>query len=368
MLDLKLKFKPSTDGRRNWMSPSPLTDLFWNVTRSCNFRCGICFTDSGTPAGGELTTEEALAAIDAAAAAGVRNIIISGGEPFLRPDIERLLEHMAGHDIVARIATNGSRLDDARLKRLKERTKVQSFQISVDSLNPDVYERIHGVSRRFLDKALDAMARIQIHGFHATASSRVTPDTLPGLSALMRHARDRGWATLTLHLPVPTRRSQDTFAEGADLMALLEPLLEEFAALEPRGVVETYIPWAEHHPVARRLSRRVRFTHRGCRAGRDRLTVGPDGALTPCVCLDVPEAVIGNIRTDDLRKVFAESPLCRLFRDPQGAGICSDCRHLGICGGGCRASAWASSGSFLSLDRQCPLRRAAGCAPRPPSA
>jgi radical SAM protein with 4Fe4S-binding SPASM domain len=357
VLDLKLKFTPSHESARNWMAPSPLQKLYWNVTRACNFRCSICFTDAGVADPNEMSSAEALAAIDAAAAAGVRDIIISGGEPFERPDIERLLEHMGARGITARIATNGSRLDDDRLRRLKERTRVTSFQISVDTLDPLAYARIHGVSADYLDTALAAMERVARHGFHATASARLTPDTLPGLPDLLRLAHDRRWATLTIHLPVGTRRACDSFPPGTDQMALLEPLLAAFAELERHWLVETYIPWAERDATVRRLSDRIRFVHCGCRAGRDRLCVGPDGALTPCVCLDVPDAVVGNIRTDDLRRVFAEAPLCRLFRAPKEHGICADCGYVDRCGGGCRAMAWARGGTFLARDMDCPLLR-----------
>lgn len=355
MLDLKLKFTPSHASARDWMAPSPLKKLFWNVTRACNFRCGICFTNSGgAAADGELTTEEALAAVDAAAAAGVGDIIISGGEPFLRPDIERILERMAERDITARIATNGSRQDDDLLRRLKRRTRVKSFQISVDSLDPQVYDLIHGVPVRFLETALDAMERIGRHGFHATASARVTPRRCPvfppccGKRTIAGGPRSPCTCRCRRVAPkASSRRRRICWSSSRPCWK------------------NSYIPWAEYHPAIRRLSDRVPFVHCGCRAGRDRLTLGLDGALTFCVCLDVPEAVVGNIRTDDLRRVFADAPLCRLYRDPIGEGICADCRHADRCGGGCRASAWSATGSFHAPDPGCPLLRhpAASCAP-----
>jgi len=87
MLDIKLKLKPGHTGERAWMEPSPLRTLFWNVTYACNYGCPICFTDGGSAHPDELTTGEALEAVQKASEAGVGDILISGGEPFQRKDL-----------------------------------------------------------------------------------------------------------------------------------------------------------------------------------------------------------------------------------------------------------------------------------------
>ena len=95
MLDIKLKLTPGHTTERSWMEPSPLKTLFWNVTCACNYRCPICFTDSAERRANELTTDEADAMLRQAHAAGVHDFIISGGEPFVRPDMLELLRRMA---------------------------------------------------------------------------------------------------------------------------------------------------------------------------------------------------------------------------------------------------------------------------------
>ncbi|HWR97879.1 MAG TPA: SPASM domain-containing protein, partial [Candidatus Methanoperedens sp.] len=150
---------------------------------------------------------------------------------------------------------------------------------------------------------------------------------------------------------------RDAWAADADLLALLEPAFEHFLGGE-HWLVETYIPWAPLHPLLRRLAERVRVVHRGCSAGRDRLTVNPGGVLSPCVCLDVAEAGIGNVREHDLATIFASAALCEVFRKPGEHGVCADCSLLPSCGGGCRAAAFALTGSLRGEDGSCPVRRA----------
>jgi radical SAM protein with 4Fe4S-binding SPASM domain len=358
MLDVKLKLKAGHTSERAWMESSPLKTLFWNVTYACNFRCGICFTDAGQSLPGELTAREALEAVDRIHAAGIRDVLISGGEPFARPDLVDILERMARFDIVTRIASNGSLLDDVLLRRLRERALVRSFQISLDTVDPEIYAEVHGTEPGMLDKVLANVDLIREHGFHTTTSVRLTPRSLPGIPDLLDMAVRRDWATVTVHLPVHTRRVKDAFPQDADVFSLLEPVFDYFCALPRKWLVETYIPWAEYHPAVRRLEKRIKVVHRGCRAGRDRLTIHPTGALSPCVCMDVPGAYYGNIRDIDLREAFRDSPVCSILRDPRTLGICSDCGNSERCGAGCRAAALALGGRIDAEDRSCPVRQA----------
>ena len=339
------------------MSPSPLKTLFWNVTYACNHRCGICFTDSGVARVAELDTQEALALVREARDVGIRDILISGGEPFLRADIVDILSRMGESEITARIASNGSLLDRELLSRLKAETLTRSFQISLDTVDPRVYAVIHGASADTHGRVLRNLGMIRDMGFHTTVSVRLTPLTLPGIPALLDAALREGWATVTVHCPLHTNRADGAFGQGVDQLSLLEPVLGHFERLERRWLIETYIPWAEYHPVIRRFEGRIRFIHRGCRAGRDRLTVNPTGKLSPCVCLDVPAARIGDVRKDRLGDVFAASPLCGLFRNPGRHGICVDCSVLDRCGGGCRAAAYVISGRLDGQDEACPVRK-----------
>lgn len=363
MLDVKLKFRPGHSEERDWMSPSPLKALFWNVTYGCNYRCGICFTDSGKARHAELDTDEALSLVREAHDAGVRDILISGGEPFMRGDLVDILIRMGKLGISARIASNGSLLDRELLSRLKSETLTRSFQISLDTVDPRAYAVVHGTAPDMLPLVLRNLGLIRDIGFHTTVSVRLTPLTLPRIPALLDMALREGWATVTVHYPLHTSRAEGAFDKGDDLLSLLEPVFEHFERLDRHWLAETYIPWAEYHPVVRRLESRIRFVHRGCRAGRDRLTVNPTGMLSPCVCLDVPAAHIGDVRKDLLEDVFAASPLCDLFRNPGRYRVCADCSVLDRCGAGCRAAAYALTGRMDGQDEVCPVRRALPGAP-----
>ena len=360
MLDVKFKISPGHTSERAWMDPSPLKTLFWNITYACNYRCSICFTDSGPFGSNELTTSEALAVADKIGAAGVGDVLISGGEPFMRKDLLEVLARLARFGVTARIASNGSLLDRGIIARLRDETMAKSFQVSLDTLDPDLYAQLHACPPDRLTDVVANARLIQEFGFHTTVSVRLTPQTLDGIPALLDLAVREGWPTVTVHLPIHTRRVQGAYPQDADLIALLDPAFRHFAGLQRRWLVETYIPWVEYHPVIRRWSKSLKIINRGCRAGRDRLTINPEGHLSPCVCMDRPEAYCGHALKDDLVAVFRDSPVCRLLRSPREHGLCPDCANIDSCGGGCRAAALALSGRLDADDLSCPVRARRG--------
>ena len=357
MLDVKFKIKPGHSSERTWMRPAPLKTLFWNVTYACNYHCGICFTDAGHPYSDELTTQEAMDMISKAQAAGIQDIIISGGEPFLRKDMVTILTHMANLGISARIASNGSLLTDELLSQLRHETITKSFQISLDTLDPTLYGEIHGTPPDSLHSILSTLRRIHEHGFHTTVSVRLTPQTLPGILKIMDNAYAEGWSTVTIHCPLNTQRSNGALPQETDFLTLLRPAFEHFCALPHRWLIETYIPWAQYHPVVKRFQEHIRFVHRGCSAGRDHLTINPSGWILPCVCLDTQVAYVGNVRQDDLADVFHNSPICDMMRHPEKHGICVNCSNVSTCGGGCRTAAFVLTGRLDGQDKSCPIWR-----------
>lgn len=357
MLDIKLKLKPGHTGEREWMEPSPLKTLFWNITYACNYRCGICFTEAGSRRPDELTTREALDLVRAARAAGVEDIIISGGEPFMRPDLVNILSRMKDLGISARIASNGSLLTEKLLDRLQRDKLTRSFQISLDTLDPGLYDDFHGTPPGTLERVIATLRQIRDRGFHTTISVRLTPRTLPGIPRLLDFASAEGLPTVSIHKLIHTGRAEGAFPQDEDVISRLDPVFEHFCSLHRYWLVEINIPWAEYHPVFRRLQKRVRVVYRGCRAGRDRLTIQPSGWISPCVCMDVEAAYLGNVRRDDLSEAFNRSPLCEIMRRPWDYGICPDCANVKRCGGGCRAVAYALTGELDGQDRSCPVWR-----------
>jgi cyclic pyranopterin phosphate synthase len=123
----------------------PITYLRVSVTDKCNLRCVYCMPESGLPwleRNELLSYEEIVAIVRAAASAGVRAVRLTGGEPLVRRNLERLIEGIAAVPGIEDIAlsTNAVLLEE-QLPALVA-AGLRRVNISLDTLREDRFEQI----------------------------------------------------------------------------------------------------------------------------------------------------------------------------------------------------------------------------------
>src|SRR5690242_7707755 len=110
--------------------------------RRCNLACSYCneFDDFSKP----VPTEVMFERLDKLAALGTTAIIISGGEPLMHPDIEKIIARIRHHKMLACMITNGYLLTEERIKKLN-RAGLEYMQSSIDNVNRDEVskQRLH---------------------------------------------------------------------------------------------------------------------------------------------------------------------------------------------------------------------------------
>lgn len=119
-------------------------ELRLSVTDRCNFRCVYCL-DPGVrfaPAEDVLTTSELARVARVCATLGITKVRLTGGEPTLHPELDRIIAGVADAGITDIAATtNGSRLSDENLSRWKA-AGLRRLTISLDSVDPERFGRV----------------------------------------------------------------------------------------------------------------------------------------------------------------------------------------------------------------------------------
>jgi len=112
----------------------------------CNLRCEMCnfWKKKG---GRELEKEDFYKVMNELFDMHTPMISFSGGEPFLRKDIFELVKY-ASNNAVVHIASNGTRITGTIAKRIRE-LEVDGVSISLDSSNPEIHNKIRGVTNSF---------------------------------------------------------------------------------------------------------------------------------------------------------------------------------------------------------------------------
>lgn len=308
--------------------------VYVHVTGNCNFSCVGCYSHSGgVRSAHDLPTEDWQAMLAKLGGAGVRELVVSGGEPFLRDDLASLVSCAKGSGIgEVVVLTNGSLVTAARL--LEMAGSLDRLSLSIDRL-PDgtrasvrsdlSWERARGVldAAREAGVAVSLLATLHAGNAGEVSAYRAVADELGvgiGFSLLSGDVAELGAF-------VPTDEQLEGLACG------------EFSA-----------------SGAGSLLPREASARRSCGAGVHELSVAADGRVFPCHMLHCDELCMGNLLDDSVASILA-GPMGRRFAS---LGVdefegCRACELRYLCAGGCRARGYLSGRGLNAKDPYCAL-------------
>jgi radical SAM protein with 4Fe4S-binding SPASM domain len=296
------------------------------VTYDCNFSCRQCQVNANRKRVNQLTLPEITRLIQDIKEAGVRHLIISGGEALTRADIFDILE-VAENTGIPRItlATNGYLVGKYR-KELAS-VRIDRVVISIDDVG-EINDAIRGRNGAF-QYALEALDIFRDIG---VKSREVNTTVFPGaVSRMEKLAEYIGVSSATnwiLGILIPIGRASllenNTF-EDSELMDLIE-LIKKLRTVMPvelnshTGYMKNYFKDITSEPFF-------------CRAGREVCAINPDGEVVPCNMTTDIKFSLGNIREKHFKEIWREG--FREFRKSEYPQECKKCEFLAGCGGGC---------------------------------
>ena len=336
--------------------------VFWESTAACNLRCAHCRRlEAGGSGDAEMTTEQARRLIDSAAELGRPIFVFSGGEPLLRGDWEALAAHARARGLPTALATNGTLIDDALAGRIAA-AGFGRVSVSLDAAEAKAHDAFRGVGGAF-EAAVAGVEALRRAGVAVQINTTIFAGNADQLDALYELAEGLGAAALHLFVLVPVGCGLELAEDDQISPRQCEEILQWLCRRQASGPLElraTCAPmyyrvaaqWLEKTPPAAGAERvRAGLRSRGCLAGIAVIFVSHAGDVFPCGYLPLK---CGNVLRDDLREIWADSPLLGELRNfDLLAGKCGRCEFKAACGG-CRARALAATGEWLVPDPLCP--------------
>ncbi len=158
-----------------------------SVTDRCQFSCSYCRGKGGIflPEKNLLTGDEISRLVRIFEKMGTRKIRMTGGEPLVRKDSVSIIEKI--HDLGLRtgLTTNGLRLKEILPK---VRGKLDSVNVSLDTINPGTFERISGMPGKFLGVVTDSITATKKEGFPIKLNSVVIRENENEITDLLDYA------------------------------------------------------------------------------------------------------------------------------------------------------------------------------------
>lgn len=340
-------------------SEKPVRMIAWEVTRRCNLDCLHCRAAAGCgPFTGELSTAESKKLIDDICRTASPVIILTGGEPLLRPDIYDLAAYGTARGLRMVMATNGTLVDAAVAKNLI-RSGIGRVSISIDGKDAAAHDTLRGVPGAFAG-AMKGIAALKGAGMEFQINTTVTADNLGEIKDILRLAVDVGAAAHHIFLLVPTGRGRKLASRtitAADYENTLMWFHEQSitCGIQLKATCAPHYFRILHQQKGRRSGTgkpqgQFHESSRGCLGGISFCFISHQGIVQPCGYLEI---ACGDIRREDFPVIWKNSEVFGNLRDTgRYKGKCGRCRFVKVCGG-CRARAYEATGDYLAEEPLC---------------
>ena len=339
--------------------------VIWEATRACALACVHCRADAipcRDPR--ELTTTEAFQLLDQIRGFGPKPplLVITGGDPMLRPDLVALVAYATTHGLTVGLTPSGTAAaTPARLRQLKA-AGLSRIAVSLDGPDPathDAFRRVRGSyawTMRIIEAAADLGLALQIN-------STISRMTRPHLERLADRVAEFPLALWALFFLIRTGRGSSLEQVTAEECEEILNYLYDLSLKVPFGIKTTEAPhyqrvvWEREErrvkaglPSAEVTRRRQLRSPRSVNDGNGFVFVDHVGNICPSGFLPVPR---GNIRTSRLADVYRADEVFGRLRNPNALlGRCGRCQFREICGGS-RSRAFAATGALTASDPLC---------------
>lgn len=332
----------------------------WETTRRCNLSCVHCRASAEDHVyENELGTRASLTLLDQIREVGQPIIILTGGEPLLRPDIFEIASHGTAIGLRMVMAPNGTLITPETAMKMKE-SGIKRISVSIDGATRERHDAFRGVAGAF-DGAMNGIAHAKKAGVEFQVNTTITKANLEEIPKILALAEELGAVAHHIFLLVPTGRGKYIIDQEINAQEY-EKTLNWFYDQTDKTPLQLKATCAPHYyrilrQRAREDGKKVTFeTHgldavtRGCLAGTGFCFISHTGIVQTCGFLDV---VCGDITKSTFKDVWEHSEVFNNLRNFKNlGGKCGQCNYKSVCGG-CRARAYEATGDYMAEEPLC---------------
>ncbi len=349
--------------------PGPV--VIWNLIRRCNLTCKHCYSISADKDfAGELSNAEVNATMDDLKSFGVPVLILSGGEPLLRPDIYDIARRAKQMGFYVGLSTNGTLIDESNIEQIAA-IGFDYVGISLDGMREthDEFRRKQGA----FDASLHGVRLCRDAGIKIGVRFTLTQDNAHDLPALLKLVEDEGIDKFYLsHLNYAGRgnknRAHDAFLQTTrDAMDLLFDTCWDYLQ---RGLEKEFVTGNNDADGVYLLQWvRARFPEREAQLRAKLAQWGGNSSGVNVANIDNLGVVhpdtfwwhypLGNVRERKFSDIWTD------VSDPLMAGLkavprtikgrCGECSYFDVCGGNTRVRALQLTNDPWQEDPACYL-------------
>ncbi len=341
-------------GPNHQVKPPRLIAL--ELTRSCVLSCKHCRASATTADRdkNELSKSEYFSLIENIAGFAKPILVLTGGEPMLRPDLYEIIRFASGLGLPVALAPCGVLIDDSSAAQIAD-SGVRMVSISLDGADAETHDSFRGVEGAF-DGALRGIEALKRAGVKFQINTTISAHNVHQIDRIWALSKELGASLFNPFFLVATGRG----GELSDLQLnpeRYESTLQHLAERSISADSETLplrITCAPHYQrIVRQKNAPQASRSGGCLGGKSFAFISHRGDVQICGFLEIK---CGNVRAEnhDFEKIWHNSKVFKNIREVDAyRGRCGRCEYRCVCGG-CRARAFAESGDYLGEEPFCP--------------
>ncbi|MCX6344125.1 MAG: radical SAM protein [Armatimonadetes bacterium] len=341
--------------------------IFWEMTTACNLKCihcRACPVEERSP--DDLTTAEAKAMLDQFVSAGGPAVVLSGGEPLVRPDWFEIASYGASIGLRMLLATNGTLVTPEIAGQIAE-AGIKRVSVSIDGATAATHDEFRRIPGAF-EQAWAGVEHIKAAGVPFQINTTVSKHNIDEVPTILDMAIERGAVAFHIFLLVPTGCGKEITDEEMIDPENYERVLAWFYEQSKNAKIDLKATCAPHYArISRQLAAKEKVdvaasgntphsalnshqSSRGCLAGQSVCFVSHLGEFYPCGYLPVSA---GNIRKLSFNDIWEHAEVFNVLRNPDNLqGKCGQCEFRRACMG-CRARAYGITGNYLGQEPYC---------------
>lgn len=308
-----------------------------HVTNWCNLSCVGCYSlDQKRNTQNDMNLEQIKTILRDLKDNKLNKLIISGGEPFLRTDLEGIVKFAKELGVETHLITNGTLITYSRAKKLQP--YVDSIAISIDGFNEENPNFIRGTSRKTFEKIINGIGVLNSLGIKTSLISTMH-------SKNYEHAERYVELAKSLNSGINFSIFTCNFNEiDFKDFKLTDEQLKDISCTIFSGklnVDDTSMKAGELRALTK------------CGAGSNLISIDTNGIVYPCHMLHSDELSMGDIKYESIGDILERKSIN--WPDVNKVESCCNCEYKFLCGSGCRARAYLNTQDLLEKDPYCIL-------------
>lgn len=302
-----------------------------NLTSECNLKCKHCYisTAGNDNSLDHIKIKEVI--VELTKIIGTTDIVFSGGEPLMHPEIEYLLNFskVLGHNVI--LFTNGTIINNKNINFISK--NVNEIQLSMEGVSKDKFEEIRG--KNTYTRFLNSLGLIKNHDLNLTLAVTSIDSVINDIEInLIDFLKTYNYRKLNIRISGELEKSGNSLKFPHNFF---------IANAKRKKKINSIINSVRRSGFTYKEGKQRNIHFSNCGIGSS-IVINSNGKIYPCNNFSVE---FGDIYDNLENKIKSFNEINRRT-SIKHMDHCKDCELLYICNGGCRIKNFISTGSYLT--------------------